>query len=109
MFEALMDEVSKLFSWQWPIAQGEITVAEIERIHDNEALRLSVTYKFSIGDDGPYSGEAYWQPKFSIHLVEKMRTAKKQMFVGRPVEVRYRPSDPSVNRLDGGVARYLEN
>lgn len=110
MFEDLFDELSFLMSWKWPVADGEVTAADIERLDrdsGNERLRLSVAYKFSVGLDGPYIGEAYWEPKFSFHLVEKMKEAKKQMFKGKQIQVRYRPSDPSINRMDGGVVRYL--
>jgi len=29
-----------------------------------DTVRLAVAYKFSIGNDGPYTGESFWQPTF---------------------------------------------
>lgn len=112
MFEALWDELSRLGSWRWPVAQGEVTYAELEEFSGGDGgaeLRLSVTYKFSIGADGPYTGEAFWQPRWSWNGLEKLQDALKEMHIGRPVGVRYKPNDPSVNQLHGGIDRLLGN
>jgi hypothetical protein len=104
MFEALYDELSRLWSWRWPIAQGEIISVQIERVrHGNsssDTLRLSVVYSFSVGYDGPYGGESFWSPAFSIGAIKRLRQAKRKLRVGLPVPVRYPPDDPSLNRLD---------
>ena len=68
MFDDLYDAVSVLWSWRWPVADGEITAVDIERTRDSDgrqSIRLAVAYKFSIGDDGPYTGESFWTPAFA--------------------------------------------
>jgi hypothetical protein len=109
MFEALFDELSYLGAWRWPVAQGAITEVEVERIQhsDGESWRLSVTYKFSVGADGPYTGESFWQPTFSWNAMGKLRSARRELHIGHPVQVRYRADDPSINKLDGGVRKML--
>jgi hypothetical protein len=65
VFEDLYDKISTLWSWRWPETIGEVTAVDVERVQDPEGgatLRLAVAYKFSIGDDGPYTGESFWQP-----------------------------------------------
>lgn len=104
MFEALYDEVSRLWSWNWPVAQGKITAVDVEEIH-NSRLRLAVAYKFSVGDDGPYTGESFWTPAFSLTQVSAIRAAKRAIHVGKPIQVRYRPDDPSVNTIKGSLRR----
>ena len=67
MFEALYDELSKLWSWRWPVAKGKITAVGVQRIHarGGDRLRLTVAYEFSVGEDGPYTGECFWMLKDS--------------------------------------------
>ncbi len=109
MFEALRDELSLMFSWRWPTANGEVLLIESERIgRDRDELRLCVVYQFYVGDDGPYTGEAYWSPLRHYRGFEKFRISRRKLRKGTPVQVRYREDDPSVNTLDGGVGRYLE-
>lgn len=107
MFEDLYDEISRLWSWRWPVAQGQIILVEIERVRRANAredtLRLSVVYSFSVADDGPYGGESFWSPAFSFNAVKKLREAKRKLHAGLPVPVRYRSDDPSVNKLDRSV------
>jgi hypothetical protein len=111
MFEALYDELSRLWSWRWPTALGEIVLVQIERFRpatsNRDTFRLSVVYSFSVGDDGPYGGESFWCPPFSFGAIKRLRRAKRKLHVGLPVLVRYRPDDPSVNRLDRSVWREL--
>ena len=67
MFEDLYDALSYLWSWNWPTAQGQITEVLIERVRHTrggETVRLSVTYQFSVGTDGPFTGESFWAPAF---------------------------------------------
>jgi hypothetical protein len=102
MFEDLYDSIRMLFSWSWPTEQAEITVVEIERIRharDPDELRLSVCYKFYVGDDGPYSGEGFWKPVFSLGQVKRLHKAVQTMKQNHTVPVHYRPDDPSQNRL----------
>jgi hypothetical protein len=109
MFEDLYDEISILWFWRWPVVQGEIILREIERVRhagrSRDTFRLSVVYKFSIGDDGPYSGESFWRPTFAS--VRRLREAKRRLYVGQPVLVRYRSDNPAVNRLDHSVWQQL--
>jgi hypothetical protein len=111
VFEALWDEVSKLGSFRWPVARGEVTDALIERRRDsrgNEHPRLAVAYKFSVGDDGPYDGEGFWQLRWSWNALAKIKQARRKVRSGHSVRVRYRPDDPSVNKLDGAVGGLLK-
>ncbi len=107
MFEDLYDAISFAWSWRWPTVNGQVTSAEIERIRHsnrrNDTLRLSVTYGFSIGGDGPYSGEDFWTPTFTIGSVKRIKNAKRKFRAGEHVLIRYRSDDPSVNRLDRSV------
>ena len=111
MFEDLYDEISKLWSWRWPVAQGQVVLAEIERVrHESskgDTFRLSVVYNFWVNDDGPYGGEGFWIPAFSIGAVNRLRKARRRFHVGTPVAVRYRPDDPSINKLDRSVWKQL--
>jgi len=85
---------------QW----GEVTAVDMERIKDSErgeTFRLAVAYKFSIGNDGPYTGESFWQPAFFSK--KRVLAARHNVRVHQQVMVRYRPDDPSVNKLDRRV------
>jgi hypothetical protein len=106
MFEDLHDAVSLVFCHWWPKAEGEITAVEVERIHHSQGrdtLRLAVAYKFSLGDDGPYTGESFWQPSFFVN--KRVAAARHRLHCRQRVLVRYRSSDPSVNKLDHSVWR----
>jgi hypothetical protein len=105
MFEDLYDAISRVWSWRWPVANGEITEVLLERVRhrtDNHStVRLAVAFEFSIGDDGPYTGESFWRPLFPT--TRRMQRAKGKFHRHQQVLVRYRPDDPSVNRLDHRV------
>ena len=107
MFEELFDSISFVWSFRWPTAQGEVTDALAERVGSgrDEKFRLSIAYKFSIGDDGPYSGESLWSPAFCMK--RRVLGARRKFRVHKPVSVRYRPDDPSVNCLDRSTWREL--
>jgi hypothetical protein len=108
MFEDLYDALSMLWSWSWPTAPGEISLVEIERIGDgrnDERIRLSVCYKFWVGDDGPYTGESFWNPQ--LFIKKRIKAARTKVRKGQTVLVRYRNDDPSVNRLDKSAWRGL--
>lgn len=84
MFKDLYDRISLLFSKNWPTAEGKIT-----GVYPNPGGRGAqgmVVYEFSVGDDGPYTGEAPWFGNV--------------ICTGGPVTVRYRTDDPSVNTID---------
>ncbi len=101
MFEDLYDAVSFLWSWSWPVVDGRITEVLVERIRHNrnpDTFRLSVTYEFSIGADGPYTGESFWAPAFCRN--RRVVAARHKIHARQRVVVRYRADDPSVNRLD---------
>lgn len=95
--------MSYLWSFQWPEATGEITAVGIER--NDRVTRLAVAYKFWVNDDGPYTGESFWNPPFNVN--RRVQEARRKIRVGHPVLIRYRDDDPSVNRLDGSVWREL--
>jgi len=104
VFDDLYDAVSLLWSWRWPETVGEVTAVDMERIKDSErgeTFRLAVAYKLSIGNDGPYTGESFWQPAFFSK--KRVLAARHNVGVHQQVMVRYRPDDPSVNNLDRRV------
>jgi hypothetical protein len=106
MFEDLLDKLSLLGSRQWPVADGVITEVIIERLgREQQSLRLAVAYKFSVGEDGPYTGECFWAPQ--VCQVRQVKSAGRKIRTRLRVRVRYRRDDPSVNTLDGGVAGIL--
>jgi hypothetical protein len=107
MFADLYDAVSLLLSWRWPETPGEVTAVDVESVKDSEGVqtfRLAVAYKFSIGNDGPYTGESFWQPIFSK---KRVLMARRNIRVHQQIVVRYRPNDPSVNKLDRRVWQSL--
>jgi hypothetical protein len=104
MFSDLYDYISSIFSWRWPKAEGTITAFSI-RGGDHER-RLVVSYEFCVGDDGPYTGNSSWLPRFGDTDVTDM-TEKLQ--VGKPIVVRYRHDNPSVNKLDRGAWQDFES
>ncbi len=107
MFSDLYDALSMLWSWRWPIADGEVTEVYIMRCgREEERAKLGVIYKFSIGEDGPYTGESLWEPPFLNH--ENVIAARRKIRTRQKVRVRYRPDDPSVDRLDGSIPSLLE-
>jgi hypothetical protein len=108
MFEDLYDAISILWSWKWPQACGEITEVDIERIHrsrDTNTFRLAVAYRFDVNGDGPYTGESFWTPAFSQE--KRTRQGARKLHRHQQVLIRYRPDDPSINRLDRSVWRDL--
>lgn len=107
MFEDLYDEISLLWSRFWPVADGIVTEVISERLgRDQQRIRLAVAYEFSVGEDGPYTGESFWTPAFC--QLRRVANARKRIRKGQKVRIRYRPSDPGVNTLDGGVPRLLK-
>jgi hypothetical protein len=109
MLEDLYDSASLIFSHWWPRAQGEITEVGIERIPSGtggrDTVRLAVAYKFLVGNDGPYTGESFWNPPRFTN--KKIIAARHNLRRRQAVIVRYRPDDPSVNRLASSVWRSL--
>jgi len=108
MFGDLYDAISFLWSWRWPKTTGEITAVDVESMRDSHGhvrLRLAVAYKFSVNDDGPYTGESLWNPAFFVN--RRVRTARHNLRIRQPVIVRYRQNDPSINRLDSSEWKRL--
>lgn len=87
------------------MADGEITDVILERIRyrtsNRDTIRLAIAYEFSVGSDGPYTGESFWRPLFPF--TKRMQKAKGKFHRRQRVLVRYRPDDPSVNKLDRRV------
>lgn len=109
MFGEVYDAISRVWSWRWPEVMGEVTAVDVERIKSiyggTVRLRLAVAYKFSVNDDGPYTGEALWNPAFCPN--RRVRAARHNIRVRHQVIVRYRPDDPSVNTLDHRIWQSL--
>lgn len=106
MFGDFYDAISSLWSSRWPEAMGEVTAVDVEWVGGrNGHLRLAVAYKFSVSGNGPYTGESFWYP--AVFIDRRVRAAQTKIRVGHPVAVRYRPDDPSVNRLDRRVWQSL--
>src|SRR5262245_53554421 len=99
MLADLYDYVSLLFSC-WPTVEARITAVNF-RYEEG----LFVLYEFSIGDDGPYTGESRFLRRSSNDAVD-MREKWK---VGQPIGGRYGRDDPSVNRMDPGRLRDFDN
>ena len=95
MFNELYDSVSLVFYRCWPTANAAITrvCADPQR----HGFQLRVAYEFSVGDDGRYVGESacpFWFGGTNLaNINDKFQ-------VGRIISVRYRRSDPSLNRID---------
>jgi hypothetical protein len=107
MFEELFDKISLIWSPFWPVADGTVTEVISERVgRDRDRARLAVAYEFSVGDDGPYTGECFWTP--ATCELKRVAAARRKVRAGQKVTVRYRRDDPSVNTLDGGVRALLE-
>ena len=102
MFSNFYDYVSLLFYWLWPKAEGVVTTLDVRR---EQETRLVVRYKFSVGSDGPYTGESSWPLLAGGGQVMNLGDALRE---GQPVTVRYRKDDPSVNKLDRTVWRAFE-
>ena len=108
MFDDLYDAISIVWSCRWPTSKGEVTAVDIERLRHSrggDTLRLAIAYKFSLGDDGPYTGESFWEPIFFAR--KRVFAVRHKVRVRQPVTVRYRRDDPSVNTLDRRVWRGL--
>lgn len=106
LFRLLYEALLSLRSRRWPTTEGEITAVDLEST--DRGLEVAVAYKFSIGEDGPYCGEAFWQSPFSFSQKDTMRKVRRAVHVRQRVQVRYRPDDPEVNVLEGGVGRLLK-
>jgi Protein of unknown function (DUF3592) len=98
MFNDLFDAFSYLWSWRWPVADGQVTAVDIERIGEgrNKTFRLAVAYEFSLGEDGPYTGESFWRPAFLAKT--RVQNTARRFHRRQQVAIRYRPDDPSINR-----------
>ena len=96
MVEDFRDSVSLLLSRNWPTADGQITGVSAYP-YDRGGIQFALTYTFFVSDDGPYSGESHspgWFPG------EKVVEINDKFRVGQKVTVRYRPDNPTINKLD---------
>ena len=101
VWDCTYDAAFLLFSMGWPVIEGEVTAVDIERIEQHswpDSFQLAVAYKFSIGADGPYTGESFWKPLFFSH--RRVAAARRKIRNHQRVLVRYRMRDPSANALD---------
>lgn len=108
MFEDLYDGISRLWSGSWPRTSGTVTEVLGEHIEfrsGEKRARLAVAYEFTIGNDGPYTGECFWTPIF--FSTRRVARARRLIHKHQEVRIRYRRDNPSVNTLDGGVSRLL--
>jgi hypothetical protein len=107
MPEDLYDRISMLWSRRWPVAEGKVTEVISERLGtDRKRARLAIAYEFSIGRNEPYTGESFWTPAF--FPLRRVSSARRKLRKRAPARVRYRPDDPSVNTLEGGVTKRLK-
>lgn len=100
MFSDLYDCISLLFYRLWPSVDGEITAVRIL----GGSGRLLVEYSFSL-EERSYIGEAGC-PSWSV--APAAINIHERFPIGRPVTVRYRRDNPSVNKLDRSVWQDLE-
>lgn len=94
MLSELYDSISLLFWRRWPTVEAVITAVNMRT---GREPRLIVAYEFSVGNDGPYTGEASWP---ALPGDSDASCISDRLRVGQPVTVRYRPDDPSVNTVD---------
>ena len=91
---------------RWPTATGEVTETRIEDAQSRRGgIKLTVFYKFVVGDDGPFVGESSWEPFLPEN--DRVFAAGQNCHVGQTVLVRYRPDDASINKVDPSVWRGL--
>ncbi len=99
----LYDRFSLLFSQHWPTVEGSITAVDIG---SGRGFQIVVVYEFSVGDDGPYTGQSsspFWFGGRDVLYINK------KLRVGQIITIRYRRDCPSVNKADIGVWKDLED
>jgi|SRR6185437_556302 hypothetical protein len=94
MLKNLYDDFSLMFYRRWPKAEGKITAVDICPGTERDVV---IVYEFSVGDDGPYTGES--SRPFSFEGTTVM-DIERRLSVGKPVLIRYRIDNPSINKLD---------
>jgi len=94
MLKNLYDDLSLMFYRRWPKVEGKITAVDICPGTEPDVV---IVYEFSVGDDGPYTGES--SPPYSFDGTTVM-DIERTLSVGKSVWIRYRLDDPSVNKLD---------
>jgi len=100
MLSDLYDYISLLLYRLWPSVEGQITAVRIL----GGSGRFLVEYKFSL-DDSSYIGEAGC-PSWSVGTAAI--NIHERFPIGQSVTVRYRPDNPSVNKLDRSVWQNIE-
>ena len=88
---------------RWPTAEGCITA--VSAYPYEHGVQFAITYQFSVAEDGPYTGVCHsptWFPG------EDIRDVNTKFQVGQVVKIRFRPDDPSVNKLDASTWEELK-
>ena len=77
-----------------------MVLADIERVRHasskDDTLRLSVVYNFWVNDDGPYGGEGFWTPAFSIGAVKRRGKQGGNFMSVRPLPSGTIPTIPAL-------------
>ncbi len=100
MFSDLYDYISLLLYWLWPSVEGQITAVRIL----GGSGRFLVEYKFSLEMD-----LTSVKPVALLGLSARQLSTFNETFpIGQSMTVRYRPDNPSVNKLDRSVWQNIE-
>lgn len=75
MFGDLYDALSFLWSWRWPVAQGDITAVDVERVQRGRdtTYRLAVAYEFSLRRGWPL----HWGILLATRIPSKNKGAEE--------------------------------
>ena len=100
MIDEIRSLILRLWPWGWATAEGDVTAVGFHRsrrIDTADEVELVVTYKFSIGGDGPYTGLRRWTS--THYLISDIVGARQEYREGGNVTVQYRKNNPMVNKL----------
>jgi hypothetical protein len=79
MLANLHDALLRLWPWNWPTTEGEVTAVGLEHCRNSNSadeVTLSVSYKFSVNGHGPYTGIRMWTS--THYLVSDLLNAENQ-------------------------------
>jgi hypothetical protein len=68
MFNDLYDAISLVWSWRRPVAEGEVTAVDIERMRqdrNSDTARLAVAYEFQLATTDHIQANASGCPHFA--------------------------------------------
>lgn len=71
-----------------------------------KGLHVRIAYEFSVGTDGPYTGESCCPTSFGGTDVMDVNG---KFNIGGSIAVRYKRTDPSVNKVDPSYWKDLEH